>query len=124
MSRIEIQLDQLHETRTLLEKFQAEKAGKLDAAVPLEVKQRLADIEEDFKPALSAALSEIARLESEIKAAVAVRGETIRSTRLQAVFSKGRQSWDNAALDEYAEQHPEINKFRRVGNPSVSIRII
>ncbi len=124
MSRIEIQLDQLHETRTLFEKFQGEKAAKIDAATPLEVKQRLADIEHDYEPALSAALSEIARLESEIKAAVAVRGETIRSTRLQAVFIKGRQSWDNASLDHYAETHPEIIEFRRVGNPSVSIRII
>lgn len=124
MSLIEQQLEQLHETRALLAKFQADQRRLVEDATPPEVKQRIADIEQEFAPAISAANFEISRMEGEIKAAVAVRGETIRGTCLQAVFSKGRQSWDNVALDEYAETHPEILKFRKIGSPSVSIRIL
>ncbi len=53
-----------------------------------------------------------------------VRGESVKGTNLQAIFIKGRQTWDNAELDKYAEKHPEILKFRKIGNPSVSIRIL
>ena len=121
---IEDNLDALHETKRLLAKFQSDKERLVNEATPPEVRQRITDIEEKFQPAILAASAEVSRLENEIKAAVAVRGETIRGIGLQAVFSKGRQSWDNSALDIYAETHPEILQFRKIGNPSVSIRSI
>jgi len=46
----------------------------------------------------------------------------VKGRELEAVYVKGRISWDNKALDGYAAAHPEIGAFRKQGDPSVSIR--
>jgi hypothetical protein len=38
------------------------------------------------------------------------------------VYSKPRVTFDSKGLQEYAVTHPEIEKFKKVGNPIVSIR--
>lgn len=124
MMLVESKLDQLHETKLLLIKFEADKNKLINEAIPLEVRQRISEIENEFQSVIDSAGSEIFRLENEIKDVVMVRGESVKGTNLQAIFIKGRQTWDNAELDKYAEKHPEILKFRKIGNPSVSIRIL
>lgn len=47
---------------------------------------------------------------------------SIKGEQLQAVFSKGKATWNTKGLDGYAIAHPEIDKLRKVGKPSVSIR--
>ena len=49
-------------------------------------------------------------------------GETVKGDHLQAVWSKGRASWDDKALMGYTKAHPELLEFRKQGEPSVSIR--
>jgi hypothetical protein len=41
-----------------------------------------------------------------------------------AVYANGRVTWDNKGLQAYAEWHPEVDKYKKVGEPSVSIREI
>ena len=53
---------------------------------------------------------------------VLLRGESLRGSVYQAIYMKGRVSWDSAAIDQYARAHPEVLKFRREGQPSVSLR--
>jgi len=48
--------------------------------------------------------------------------KTVKGEKLQAIYSRGRTSWDNSALNGYATTHPEIIQFRKEGKPSVSIR--
>ena len=76
--------------------------------------------------ALDAALREIgdetAALTQEIKEAVLRIGNTVPGSFLQAVWNKGRTSWDSKALVGYAVSHPEINDLKKVGNPSITIR--
>lgn len=76
--------------------------------------------------ALDASLREIgdetAALTQEIKEAVLKIGNTVPGSFLQAVWNKGRTSWDTKALVGYAVSHPELNGLKKVGNPSVSIR--
>ncbi len=61
-------------------------------------------------------------LENAIKAAVASGGKTVKASSLQAVWAAGRVSWDSKGLEGVAVVMPEILKFRKVGEPSVSIR--
>lgn len=62
------------------------------------------------------------KLIKQIKTAVLKHGETIKGNRLQAVWNKGRTGWDTQGLIGFAVAHPEMEQFRRVGSPTVSIR--
>jgi len=48
--------------------------------------------------------------------------ESIKGEQLQAVFSKARTTWDGKKLEGYAVAHPEIEKLKKTGSPSVAIR--
>ena len=87
-----------------------------------EIKAALAEIDAEYQTAIEALNTGIATLETEIKAEVIQGGATVKGAHLQAVYNKGRVSWDTKALDGYAAGHPEIMPFRKVGEPSVSIR--
>lgn len=87
-----------------------------------EIKDKLAEIEAEEKTAIETISQGIVKLTDEIKVEVLVAGASIKGDNLQAVFSKGRISWDTKALDGYAAGHPEIIQFRKVGDPSISIR--
>jgi hypothetical protein len=47
----------------------------------------------------------------------------VKSGRAQAVYYKGRVSWDNESLDRYAASHPEVMQYRKEGEPSIQIRV-
>lgn len=66
----------------------------------------------------------IAGLEASVKAEVVAAGASVKGTRLHAVYARGRVSWDTPGLDGYAVANPEIGTFKRVGEPSVSIRAV
>jgi len=57
-----------------------------------------------------------------IESATLSIGASEKGSRLHAVYTKGRESWDSKGLGGYAVAHPEVNAFKKVGNPSVSIR--
>ena len=86
----------------------------------------LAQIDAEFAVPLTETEADIESLIAEIKADVLAHGETIKgkASNLQAVWSKGRVSWDSKKLDGYAAAHPEIAAFKTVGEPSVSIRVL
>lgn len=63
-------------------------------------------------------------LEAEIKAEVLSLGASVKGMDLQAVYSKGRVSWDDRGLSGYALGVPAILQFRTEGKPSVSLREI
>ena len=86
------------------------------------VQAELDALEAEFEPALEAAQANTAALEAEIKNDVLLRGESLRGSMYQAVYSNGRVSWDAAGMNEYARDHPEVLKFRKEGQPSVALR--
>lgn len=87
------------------------------------VQEELDSLEAEFKPALDAAENNAAALEVEIKNDVMLRGETLRGKAYQAIYTRGRISWDPAAMNEYARDHPEVLPFRKEGQPSVTLRL-
>ena len=87
------------------------------------VQEELDAIDAEFKPALDAAETNAAALEAAIKNDVMLRGESLRGSTYQAIYTRGRISWDAAAMNDYARDHPEVLPFRKEGQPSVSLRL-
>ncbi len=96
------------------------KVGVLQELFEAEVQKspKLVSIQAHLKNETEAA----AKLEAAIKTAVLHYGETIKGNQLQAVWSAGRTSWDSKGLSGYAVAQPEIEKFRTVGQPTISFR--
>ena len=115
-------LDQLAEFRSQKDSINLQQDEALKAAYPEELAKILDDIEAEFDGRLDTVSEKIATLEKEIKSDVLYFGETIKGTHLQAVWNKGRVSWNTKALDGYLVAHPELEKLRKQGKPSVTIR--
>ena len=89
-----------------------------------EIQAQLAEIEAERAETMKSVAAGIETLREQIKAAVIANGSTVKGSMFQAVYVKGRDSWDTKALDGYAAAHPEIIQFRTTGNPSVTIRSV
>ena len=92
------------------------------AAIPAEVQNVLDEIEAEYAPKQEAISTEISELETRVKSLVLESSETAKGGSLQAVFAKGRITWDTKSLDGYAKANPAIAEYRKQGEPSVSIR--
>ncbi len=92
------------------------------AAVPAEVQKQLDDIAVEYCGKEMAVNENIITLEAEIKKAVTEGGASVKGGSLQAVYSAPRVTWDTKGLDGLMVAVPELEKFRKTGNPSVSIR--
>ncbi len=122
MQAIAEKLNRLAELHAQREALDADKQGVIDEILGPEVKARLAEVEAEFAQKAEAVAENIAALEAEIKADVLAHGETVRAARLQAVWTRGRETWDAKGLSAYAEKNPEVLQFRKQGDPSVTIR--
>lgn len=119
---IESKLDQLSELYAQRDLSTLEKQRMIDEILTAEIKAKIAEIEAEFSGKSEAVSEKIAALEAEIKEAVKLNGASVKGQFLQAVFTKGRVSWDNKSLDGYLKAHPELAEFRKEGEPSVSLR--
>ncbi len=88
------------------------------------VQAELDALEAEFQPLLEAAEDNASALETEIKNDVLLTGQSVTSDVYQAVYVKGRVSWDNDGITNYARTHPEVLKFRREGQPNVTLRTV
>ena len=93
-----------------------------DSVLSPEQVQTLEDINAEEQTALEALEAGITQLTADVKQTVLFKGETAKGDHLQAVWMKGRTSWDTKALKGYAVSHPEITVLQKTGKPSVSIR--
>lgn len=116
-------LDRLAEYRAQRDLLDVQKNAAIDSVLTPEIRAKLAEINAEFEPDERAADESIAALELEVKADALAYGETVRGERVMAVWNRGRVSWDNAGLERYMEAHPEIKRFRRQGEPSISIKL-
>lgn len=118
---IQRKLDQLANFQAERDVLQLDKQALIDEVLTLEIKARLAEIEAEFAPRLEAVDQKIEALKEEIKQEVLQHGASVRGSFLRAVWNKGRVSWDTREMDEYALYHPEILRYRKQGQPYVSI---
>jgi len=117
-------LTQLENVQALLDLLTSSKQEAIDAATTPEVRAAWAEIEDEWGPQVFAAAADVAAATEAVKVAVAEHGETVKGRFLQAVYGKGRITWDAKSLDGYAVAHPELLGFRKEGQPSISIRSI
>jgi len=115
-------LEQLTELYAQKDLLNIAKDEARDAAIPEEVEAALADIDAEFAPKQEAVAEKIEALEAEAKAAVLAEGETVKGGALQAVYTKGRVTWDGKKLEGMASLLPQLKDARKEGEPSVSIR--
>jgi hypothetical protein len=115
-------LDRLAELHRQREGLDRDQQALIDQVLTPEVKARLEEIEAEFAQKVKAAEASVQALEEEIKAETLQHGESVRGSAFQAVWTKGRLSWDGKGLTTYSESHPDILLFRKEGEPSVAIR--
>ena len=121
---IEQILEQLAEIRSQIDLLNVDKKNAIDSVITDEQQAAIRDIEFEFSEKLEAAQANASELEGQVNALVVEHGATVKSSRLQAVYAKGRIVWDTKAMDGYAINHPELYAFRNEGEPSVSIRVV
>lgn len=122
MLSIAEKLDRLNALYAERDEIGSQKQTLIDQVLPPDLRARLNDIEEEFAQKAQAATANIEKLEAEIKAETLAHGESVRAAGIQAVWNKGRQTWDSKGLASYGESHPEVLQFRKEGDPSVTIR--
>jgi len=88
------------------------------------IAQRKAEIEVEFSGKSEAVDENIRKLTEEIKAEVKALGTSVKGDHFQAVYVKGRVTWDTSKMDGYAVGHPEVLFMRKEGDPSVTLRRI
>lgn len=113
-------LDFLYGLRMQHENHQLEKSERIEAVIPEAVKAQIAEIEAKYDD--TELTEKITRLENEIREEVLNFGSSVRGRYLVATFSKGRTSWNTEALEGVLVAYPELEKFRTVGKPSISLR--
>ena len=121
MNTIE-KLNQLAELKSAVDALNIKKQALIESVLTPEIKQQLAEIDAEFAPEYEAVSEKTSALEQEIKTDVVQAGETVKGDHLMAVFNKGRVSWDTKGLDGALALAPWLEKFRKEGDPSVSIR--
>lgn len=94
------------------------------AEILKQVQAELDALDAEYQPLIEAANENIAALENEIKTDVLLHGESVTGGSYRATYSQGRISWDNKGLAKYAEAHPEVTKFRKQGQPIITLRVV
>ena len=117
-------LDQLAEYMSQRDAIGIRKQELIDSILPPEIKAKLAEIDVEFMAQSAAVFENIETLTAEIKSDILTFGASAKGAHLQAVWNKGRVSWDTKALDAVVALHPELAQFRKEGEPSVTIRKI
>jgi hypothetical protein len=119
---IQQKLDRLADLQAQIDLINIRYAEQRDAILTPEIQRKLDQLEAEQDLALTAASVGVRSLTEEIKADVLAAGQSVTGAHLQAVWVKGRVSWDTRRLDGYAAAHPEIAVFRKISEPTVSIR--
>lgn len=123
MDAVEL-LNHLAEYQSQRQLLQLEKQALIDSVITPEIKAQLAEIDAEFGDKFAGVDDYITSLTEKVKNSVINEGVTVKGQFLQAVYNKGRVSWNTKGLDGYIVAHPELEQFRQVGEPSVSIRAV
>ena len=122
MTEITKLLDKLSELYAQRDLLAMQKQEMINAVLTPEIRAKLAEIDAETAPMFEAVNANAAELEATVKATVLEHGATVKGAHLQAVYVKGRVSWDTDKLDGMAALIPQLNEARKVGQPSVAIR--
>jgi uncharacterized protein YifE (UPF0438 family) len=88
------------------------------------VQPELDAIDYELGPELKTLADQMAKAEAAVRAAVLAYGQSFSHGCVKATYSRGRVTYDSQLLQQYAETHPEVNRFKKVSRPIVSLRYI
>lgn len=94
---------------------------KLDILADL--KQMLMAKQHQFDYENADLIYQIQDLENTVRNDVYRLGETVKTDKITVSYSKGRESWDSKKLKKLSDKYPEIENCKKIGEPSVSIRL-
>ena len=115
-------LNQISDIEAQLYLLQIQKQDEIDKIITPEIKADLDALDAEFSQKEEAAQENINILKNRAKELVLAHGKTVKGDFLQAVWSKGRTSWDKDLLNALARKNPMIKDAKKVGKPSVSFR--
>lgn len=120
---IENKLNTLSTFKALKETAEEDKQKLIDSVLTPEIRQQIADIETEFAASTATITANISSLENEIRDLVIANGGSVKGLGLHAVLSPtGKTTWDTAGLEIYAQTHPDVNAYKKVGSAYVTIR--
>ena len=88
----------------------------------IEIRDAVEAIEAEFSQKDEAVDENITQLEGEIKAAVIEYGVTVSGDHLQAVFNKGRTSFETERVKAYLKSEGLLDKYTKKGKPYCSLK--
>ncbi len=86
------------------------------------IQPQLDRIDADMTPRLKQLAERMAAAELAVKQAVLAHGRSHYHRRVKATFYRGAVTFDNKGLQEYVATHPEVERFKKVGQPRVTIK--
>jgi uncharacterized protein YifE (UPF0438 family) len=114
-------MDQLQAARLAVENARDEYDARRQAILQ-QVQAELDALEAEFGPRIAAKEEAAAVAEADVRDAALGYGASLKHAGIHAVFARGRVTWDGKGLAEYARDHPEVEAFKKVGEPTVSLR--
>jgi len=87
-----------------------------------QVETRKREIADEFGTQAAAVDANIEALTNDIKRATVAHGESVKGKVFHAVYVKGRVTWNTDMLDGMLIAFPALEKARKVGQPSVTLR--
>jgi hypothetical protein len=120
-SEIQILLDEKAAKELVLSIRREQVAAECQGMIPVDVKVAMAMKAAALKKEEAPVVEELESLTKRLTEGVLALAKTVKGGSLQAVWYSGKTTWDNKKLQGYAEAHPEIKSFRKVGDPYVSI---
>ena len=117
-------LDQLSNLETTRENENIDFGLTIEKLIPEEVKEKINEINNKQTVFNEEIDIRISVLREQIEKQVLSDQSSYKGKSLMAVYNKGRVTWDGKKLDGFMIAHPEIEKARKVGDPSVTFRRI
>lgn len=91
--------------------------------IPEEIQKQLNEVDAEETQALNGLVVKLAELESSIKNETIALGETVSVKGVgQAVFNRGRVSWNTDGLDGLMVAVPQLAQFRKQGEPYITLK--
>jgi len=115
-STVEAKLEEFAEARAYLADLRQQEAAERKAILK-PVQAQLDALEEQSKQEMEDAKRAVEELEAELRAEILKIGKNVQWENVAVTCYMGRVTWDDKYLLKYAETHPELMRYRKVGNP-------
>ncbi len=125
--QVVILMNKYMEMKSQAAHLEADKKKLMDEAMPKEVREKIAEIEEEFAGKNEKAQKDLAELEEEIKNGIVSARETLVVKGLKASYHPGRVTWDAKGLEGVIKSNPDIAKviapYKKQGKDYASFRL-